>query len=272
MPFTAIDGNSLAYDRELVLGDIQLTTVGDTITAKNAATVTQVNTSLTTIIGDAEVNGLVQATRSNHNDQTALQIASKAKSAGRSFQDQMINGTGASNQFTGMLTLCDATQTIGAVGANGDALAFAVIDQVLDTVIDKDGQVDYMVMNSRTVRSYKALLRALGGNSVDDMYELPSGDKINAYSGKPIFRNDFVPLTQTKGTTTTATSFMAGTFDDGSGKHGVTGVTAANASGLQVEYVGVHQSRDEKIYRVKWYVSLALFSLKGLAMATGITN
>ena len=65
---------------------------------------------------------------------------------------------------------------------------------------------------------------------------------------------------------------FAGTFDDGSRKHGISGVTAEQASGLQVEYVGVHQTKDEKIYRVKWYVSMALFNLNGLAMAPGITN
>lgn len=271
-PFAGIDGNSLAYDRENVLGDVQNATVGDTITAKNAATFTQANTSLTTIIGDAEVNGLIQATRSSKNDQTALQIASKAKSAGRTFQNQMINGDGTGNTLTGLITLCDAGQVIASTGANGDALSFATMDALIDQVVDKDGQVDYIVAHSRTVRSYKALLRSLNGNSVDDMYELPSGDKVNAYSGVPIFRNDFLPTNQVKGTTTNATSVFAGTFDDGSYKHGISGLTAQNAAGLQVEYVGVHQSKDEKIFRVKWYVAMALFSLKGLAMATGITN
>lgn len=272
IPMDGIEGNSLAYNRENVLGDVQVATVGDTITAKNAMTVTQVSSTLTTIIGDAEVNGLIQATRSKFNDQTAVQIASKAKSAGRQYQNMMINGTGASNQFPGMLVLCDSGRTIASTGANGDALSFATLDTVIDAVTDKDGQVDYVVMNSRTVRSYKALLRGLGGNAVDDMYQLPSGARINAYSGVPIFRNDWVPINQTRGTTTTATTLFAGTFDDGSRKHGISGLTAQEAAGLQVEYVGVHQTRDEKIYRVKWYVSMALFNLNGLAMATGITN
>lgn len=273
MPMDGIDGNSLAYNRENVLGDVQTVTVGDLITARAAATYTQVNSSLTTIIGDAEVNGLIQATRSNRgNDQTAVQIASKAKSAGRKYQDMMVNGTGSGTQFPGLLVLCDAGRTIASTGANGDVLSFATLDQLIDTVTDKDGQVDYIIANSRTVRSYKALLRGLGGNSVDDMYQLPSGAQVNAYSGVPIFRNDWVPINQTRGSTTTATTVFAGTFDDGSRKHGISGLTAANAAGLQVDYVGVHQSKDEKIYRVKWYCSMALFNLNGLAMATGITN
>ena len=93
LPFDGIDGNALAYNRENVLGDVQMAGVGTTITAKAAATFTNVTSTLTTIIGDAEVNGLIQATRSGDgNDQKAVQIASKAKSCGRKYQDQLING------------------------------------------------------------------------------------------------------------------------------------------------------------------------------------
>ena len=41
---------------------------------------------------------------------------------------------------------------------------------------------------------------------------------------------------------------------------------------MQVERVGVHQSRDEMITRVKWYAGLALFNLNGLAVCNGVTN
>ena len=83
LPFTEIEGNALAYTRENVLGDVQYLAVGGTITAKNPATFTKVTSELTTLIGDAEVNGLIQATRSDFADQTAVQVASKAKSLGR---------------------------------------------------------------------------------------------------------------------------------------------------------------------------------------------
>src|SRR4051812_23612053 len=75
LPFDGIEGNALAYNRENALGDVQNIAVAATITAKNPATFTQVTSGLTTIIGDAEVNGLIQVTRSGDgNDQTAIQI------------------------------------------------------------------------------------------------------------------------------------------------------------------------------------------------------
>ena len=272
LPFQAIEGNALAYNRENALGDVQFGGVGSTITAKNPATYTNVTSSLTTILGDAEVNGLIQATRSNIQDQTALQVASKAKSLGRQYQDSMINGDGSSNSFSGLLSLVTGAQTITGAGANGDAISFDLLDQLIDKVTDKDGQVDYLLMNARTIRSYNGLLRALGGASVSDVVQLPSGVTVPAYREIPIFRNDYVPTTQTKGSTTTCTSVVAGTLDDGSMMHGIAGLTAANASGLQVEEVGTSETKDERITRVKWYCGLALFSEKGLAALTGITN
>lgn len=272
LPFDGIEGNSLAYNRENVVADSQVLGVGGTITAKGAATFTQVNSNLTTIIGDAEVNGLIQATRSGDgNDQQAIQIASKAKSVGRRFQDMLITGTGASDQFVGLLGLCAAGQK-AATGANGKALGFDVLDELLDLVTDKDGEVDYFMMHSRTIRSYMALLRALGGASINEVVTLPSGREVPAYRGVPIFRNDWNPVNQVKGTGSNQTTVLAGTLDDGSRMHGISGLTAAQMAGINVVPVGESESKDESITRIKWYAGLALFSEKGLAAADGITN
>lgn len=277
LPFDGINGNSLAYNRENVLGDVITAGVGTTFSGaaagKGAATFTKVNANLTTIMGDAEVNGLIQATRSSDGtDQTETQIASKAKSAGRKFQDMLINGTGAGNDFTGLISMCAAGQKAAGSGANGAALSFEIMDEVLDLVVDKDGAVDYMMMHAKGIRKYKALLRALGGAAIHEVIEMPSGKSVPAYSGVPIFRNDWIPTNQAKGTGTNLTSIFAGTFDDGSQTHGLTGLTAANAAGIQVVPVGEAEDKDEFIWRVKWYCGLALFSEKGLSMADGIAT
>jgi hypothetical protein len=272
LPFDGIDGNALAYNRENALGDVDVYGVGDTIAAKAAATFTQVTSTLTSIIGDAEVNGLIQQTRSGFGtDQTAVQIASKAKSAGRKYQDMLVNGTGSSDEFSGLLTLLDAGQTVSA-GANGEALSFADMDELLDTVTDKDGQVDYITMNARPLRSYMGLLRALGGASINEVVTLPSGAEVPSYRAVPIFRNDYLPIDQTKGTESAATTILAGTLDDGSRQHGIAGLTAANMAGIQVVDVGESETKDEHIWRTKWYSGLACFSLKGLAGLNGVNN
>jgi hypothetical protein len=273
LPFDGIDGNALAYNRENVLGDVDVEGVGDTIGSKGAATFTQVTSTLTTIIGDAEVNGLIQATRSGDgNNQTAVQIASKSKSAGRKYQDMLINVTGAANQFDGLINLCVAGQTFDN-GVNGANLALTDMDATMDLVLDKDGQVDYMQLPARTIRSYKALLRGLGGASINEVIVLPSGAEVNAYSGVPIFRNDWIPTNQVKGGSgAVATTLFAGTLDDGSRQHGLSGLTAANMAGLQVVDVGESETKDERIWRVKWYSGLALYSELGLACMNGVLD
>ena len=279
LPFDGIDGNALAYNRENALGDVDVYDVGETIAAKAPATFSQVTSTLTSIIGDAEVNGLIQQTRSGFgNDQTAVQIASKAKSAGRKYQDMLINGgiapAGGSvdpNEFLGLLSLLDSGQTVEA-GDDGANLAFADMDEMLDNVTDKDGQVDYITMNARPLRSYMGLLRALGGASINEVVTLPSGAEVPGYRGVPIFRNDYIPLDQTQGSASTCTTIFAGTLDDGSRQHGISGLTAANMAGIQVVDVGESETKDEHIWRIKWYSGLACFSLKGLAGLKGVLN
>jgi hypothetical protein len=288
LPFDSIQGNSLAYNRENVGGAVALVGVGDADgvigptaaginaaarqAAKNPATFTTVNSSLTTILGDAEVNGMIQATRSaDGNDQTLVQIASKAKFAGRLYQDQMVNGDGTNFNMTGMLNLCDVSQKANT-GVNGGAISFTFLDEMIDLVTAKDGQVDYLAMHARTIRSYKALLRALGGASVNEVVEMPSGKEIPAYNAIPIFRNDYIPTNQVKGAGTNQTTIFAGTWDDGSRSNGIAGLTAENQMGINVVAVGESETKDEQIWRIKWYCGLALFSLKGLSCADGITN
>lgn len=289
LPFDGIDGNALAYNRENALGPVATVGVGNTEgvigagatsgdnqterqAAKDAATFTQVTSSLTTILGDAEVNGLIQATRSSDgNDQTAIQIASKAKSAGRKYQDMLINGDGADHTFPGLITLCASGQK-AVTGGNGRTFDFDLLDELIDLVLDKDGQVDYFACPARSIRTFMSRLRALGGASINDVITLPSGATVPAYRNVPIFRNDYIPTNVTKGSSTNTSYVFAGTLDDGSRQYGIAGLTAQKSAGMQVVDVGESETKDERIWRVKWYAGLALFSEKGLALADGITN
>lgn len=288
LPFDGIDGNALAYNRENTLGSVATTGVGNTDgvigsgansgtnqaerqAAKDPATFTQVTSTLTTILGDAEVNGLVQATRSGDgNDQTSTQISSKSKSAGRKYQDMLVNGDGTNYGFAGLLALCADGQIVDT-GTDGANLSFEVMDETMDQVLDKDGEVDWLGMNQRDIRTMNKLLRDLGGTSALDAIKLPSGVEVPGYRGSPVLRNDYIPITQTKGSNASKCStIFAGNFDDGSRQHGIAGLTAREQAGLHVVDVGESETKDERIWRVKWYAGLALFSEKGLAMAQGI--
>jgi hypothetical protein len=232
----------------------------------------QASNTLTTIGGDAEVNGLVQATMSSVNDQRSVQVMSKVKSAARRFKDMFINGTGASNQFTGLLGQLAGGQTIQN-GTNGGVITFALLDTLISKVLAKDGEVDFITMPQRTINSILELYRQLGGASINEVRTLPSGKRIHMYRGIPLLPNDWIPVNQTVGSSTDCTTVLAGCWDDGSQHVGIAGLTSpGDSAGLHVKAIGDKEAEDAHIDRVLWYCGLASYNDLGLAGLTGIRN
>ncbi|WP_223644356.1 major capsid protein [Corallococcus sp. EGB] len=271
LPFEPVEGPAAVYNRENVLGDVQMLGVGGTISAKAATTFTQVTSPLKRIVGDAEVDNFIEATHSDTTDQLAVQVAGKAKAVGRKYSSLLINGTGANDEFVGLLGLVSAGQTLTA-GANGAPVSFDLLDELLDAVKAKDGKVDFLMMHARTIRSLKALLRGQGGAGIVETLKLPSGEEVLEYENVPIFRNDWMPINQTQGSSTTSTSIIAGCLDDGTRRVGISGLHAKKAMGIQVKSIGESETKDESITRVKFYCGLACYSDLALAVAKGITN
>lgn len=377
LPFKGIHGNALAYNRELKGQDpmslVGMVGTGHTSINKDAQHFSRHSTELTTLIGDAQVNGLVQAVGSDFNDATAIQVGAKAKGIGRKFMDDLINGTSASaidgylavgatyviaefvlilhtalvkshastfnvgtstvvakevtvanltaalessnaaTAFSGAFgivvsladlgTLASGTRTItanfkplhdkvfdlihGQAGFDGvDALVstdmtvtatvadsnayFTHLDHLIDSVQDKDGMVDYIMMHSRGVRDYTSHLRGVSAAGYDDVMEvkMSSGGvmKVQSYRGVPIFRNDFIQAGWSSG----AKHMYLGTLDDGTFTHGISGLTASQSAGLQVQKIGAREDVDAEITRVKWYCGMANFSELGLVK--GVTS
>ena len=271
MPFMSINNRTLAYSREEALGDVQVSGVNTTITAKNPSTYTEVTSSLTTIVGDAVINNLIAETEGDTNDQRTAQIMGKAKRAARQYQDMFINGTGASNQFSGLINLVAESQKVDT-GANGGPISFRILDDLISKVIDKDGQVDWMCMNIRTMNSLAELYRNLGGAGIVEVMTMPSGRSVPMYRSVPIYRNDWIPIDQVKGGGSAQTTIFAGTWDEGGRENGIAGLTPLNNAGIGVVPVGQAENSDDTIDRVRWYCGLANFSQLGLASADGITN
>jgi hypothetical protein len=278
MPWTGYEGQAILVNRENALGDAQHLAVGSAITAKAAATFTQITFSATTTIGDAEINGLVAAQSSGAGvDQLAIEISSKAKSVGRLLQTGIASGTGVSPQLNSLHTLCDAAQYTTA--SAGQAITLVLMDQLLDLVKSKDGQVDWLMMPARTLRNYKALVRSLGGVTETMAYTMPNGTtrNVSVYEGIPIFQNDYLSVAETaNGAALTGgalASVFAGCWDDGSNKVGCSMIhPIAVPAGIQIETVGVAETKDEVITRVKSYSNFALFNRKGMARLTSINN
>ena len=278
LPWTGYEGQAILVNRELTLGPTEKASIGATITgtAKTASTFTQKTFTATKLIGDAEMDGLVQAQSSSAGvDQISVEVSLKAKSLGRLFQQGMALDDGASPNMNSFHSLVDATQYTTA--ATTQTLSFELLDELLDLIKSKDGDVDWIMLPARTMRSYRALLRGLGGTPGDWVMEMPSGRKVMSYEGIPMFKNEWLSITETANgaalTTGALTSVWAGNFDDGSNKIGIAGIHPASVpAGIQVQFVGAQEDKDVDIWRVKQYANFALFSRKGLGRLTSISN
>jgi hypothetical protein len=131
------------------------------------------------------------------------------------------------------------------------------------------------MMNSGTARVYSAALRAVG--SLDTVQEVKTAAggvmSVHSYRGVPIFPNDFINAESLAGNAggdnplsadPETGVIYAGTIDDGSFTHGVCGLTAQNAAGIQVQKIGAREDVDADITRIKWYCGLGNFSELGL--------
>lgn len=266
LPFVPVVGTTKSYNRELVLGDAQKLAIDGTITAKAAATTTRIDDSLTTLIGDAEVNGLLQATGMAGGDLVGQQVASKAKSVGRLYEQMMITGDKTGNpttDFNGLANVVSAGQTIAA----GGALSLGLLDQLIGKVTSQGTKVDFLMANYREMLKLADLTRTLGGTDAE--WVTVNGIRTLFWAGIPVYRNDYIPTNE--GVGSNESSIYAGNFDDGSESVGIVGLTSVNDFGINVDNIGPAENKDNDIWRVKFYAGFSSFSDLGLAKIDGIT-
>ena len=276
IPFTGYMGQAILTNRELALGDAGFYAVDATITNKAASTYTQVPFSAVKVIGDAEIDNLVTATSSSAGvNQLAIEISSKAKSIGRLVQGGIATGDGVAPNMNSLHSLVDSGQFTTA--SAGQALSFALMDEAMDLVKSKDGQTDWCMMAPRTMRSYKVLLRALGGTPADWVVTLPDGRTVISYEGVPIYKNEYLSVTETANGASLTTGALAsvwfGNFDGGDMKTGISMIHPENTpAGVGVEFIGQLEAKDSSLVRIKQYVNLAVFSRKSISRLTSISN
>src|SRR6266487_5751553 len=91
LPFVSVVGNSLRYEQESSLGDVDFYAVGATW-AESAMTVVEKTAKLVILGGDADVDAFLQQTYADPNDLRALIIAAKAKALAQAFNSTFFNG------------------------------------------------------------------------------------------------------------------------------------------------------------------------------------
>lgn len=280
----SIDGPALVYNRENTLAGAAMTAVGGTIT-ESASTFTQVTSTLETCIGDVDVDQKLQSQYSTIIDQTQAQIMLKAKAVRRTLEQQIFIGTGTTPQLTGLNTLATGTQLLSSAGANGDAISYALLDQMIDQgLLIKAGRVAF-ICNAKLKSRILTLFRTTNYNgpwyqipqvprlgASDEQSEIPSL-AVPTYRGIPIIQVDWIPDTEVKGAASNLTSLYLASMDNDAGlslvfgRHKDSPRNLAGKGLFAVEEVGPVQNQDAMRYRVKAYTALALKSDKALVRA-----
>jgi HK97 family phage major capsid protein len=273
MPWIEIQGNSLKYNRELTLPTAEWHAINDDWSTSPAVTFTQKTATLAILGQNADVDNYVRQSRSNVNDVETAIIELTAKAIRNELEDKLLYGDNTTypNQFDGLIKLIatgTASDQLIAGGASGGAtLTLAMIDQLIDAV--KGGKPDLLIMCRKGRRQIQALARAAGNNLEVGQGKL--GEYVQMYNGIPIAVSDFIKEAHTvSGSVETAYTGGAShtIYAVKFGEDGVCGVTAPGA--LQIVPVGDMETKDARRTRIKWYVSLALFSNVKAAALIGL--
>jgi hypothetical protein len=155
LPFVQIVGNSLRYNQEATLGEVDFYAVGATW-EESAMTVTEKTAKLAILGGDADVDAFLQQTYADPNDLRALVIAAKAKALAQAFSNTFFNGdTSVSTiEFDGVKKLAAGARTMNK-GANGAVLDLAHLDELIDMI--KPGMPHALFTSKRTRRKLSSL-------------------------------------------------------------------------------------------------------------------
>lgn len=200
---------------------------------QGGATFESVNVNLTAIIADIILDGQIEDQFSESNDQLQVQISAKAKIIARTYMNGIVNAKrsatltqsnngpiGIADRFNGMASILDAesgnaddvnhpfynagqpTQSLQLVeddpssardGRPGRTFTLEDLDDLIDRVTASSP--DFLMMNSREIRTLRTLLRNTGGGT--DAYQIQQQGLGNQkpmlyYQDIPVFRNDYV--------------------------------------------------------------------------------
>jgi hypothetical protein len=267
LPFQRVNSKALVYNRESTLPGADWLSPGDTVN-EEAATFDEIVAKLRILAGDVDIDNFLNETMGDTNDQTAIQIAAKAKGLKTKFHICLAQGDATANakQFDGLPNLVDPSQVISA-GVNGGPLSLALLDQLKHQVILG---ADAFIMRAGTERALKQLMRAAGGTQ-PPMLQIPNftGNPVLSFDGVPCLINDYLAGNETQGTSNVTCSIYAVRFNE---NDGLVGLYGGETAGVRVEEIGAVQNKDAQRIRLKWYVSLALKSTLSLARLKGITN
>ncbi|MET0492912.1 MAG: major capsid protein [Actinoplanes sp.] len=288
IPFMDIEGNAYAYNSEGSLPGVEFRAVNGQYT-ESTGVVNQATESLVILGGDADVDTFVAKTRSNLNDQRAVQTSMKVKAATYRFQDAFFNGDvlgggdapngfdGLRKRLTGAQVFAAGTNGIPVIGADNAAthLFFDQLDNLLSLVPGIDPSNGAIYANNFVQAKIRSAGRRIGGS--DTVREDTTGKRVLTWNGIPVLDPGdtaagvkILPQTETQGSSAgLASSIYAVKFGEDEGDKGVTGLTNG---GVDVRDLGEIDAKPVFRTRIEFFTGVAVFAGKAAARMTGVLN
>lgn len=284
IPFMEIQGNAFSYNEEATLPGVAFRGVNEAY-SESTGTVNQKSEKLVILGGDADVDRFIVQTRSNLNDQRAVQTALKTKALAYKFQETFFNGDssvdtksfdGLRKRLTGKQVIDAATNGLPIVGSsNADIHAFLdKLDDLLAAVPGINATNGAIYASAPVIRKIGSALRHVSLDAVleEDMH----GKRTIQWNGIPILEagqtaagKQILDTDEKQGTSSTTTSIYAVKFGESEGDQGVTGLTNG---GVMVQDLGQLQEKPVYRTRIEFYCGLGVFSGKAAARLKGVIN
>lgn len=284
IPMLEINGNAYAYNSEAALPGVEFRAVNSRY-AESTGIVNQASERLVILGGDADVDTFIQQTRSNLNDQRAIQTRMKVKAANYKFQDTFFNGDveddanafdGLKKRITGDQVVTADTNGLPVLGTT-DEDKHKFLDK-LDEAIAKVGQVDAIYLNASILAKLKSSARRLHfyDQTTDDF-----GKTVSMYNGIPLidpgFRLDsagkptvpILPQTEKVGSSSVTSSIYFVKFGQDESDGGVTGLTNG---GIQVRDLGEVDDKPAYRTRIEFFCGVGVFGGRAAARLRGVLN
>lgn len=182
------------------------------------------------------------------------------------------------NEPDGLLTWIPKTssQTRLSTGTDGDALSFAILDQLIDEMVRTRGDLAF-VGNAKLKAKFMALLRTAGGLTAGELRVPGINGPVPGYRGIPFLQNDNVPSNESKGSGSTLSSLFLVDFETDGFMAGVGGAgedrlidmspVQSRVMGVRVRSVGELEDKEAVRTRVSWYGAFGLKSELAAARA-----
>lgn len=272
LPFIPIEGDSL----KLGVISAALTGLSSYAGAVEAggAVITSMPSITTRSFAPAYIAGQLQINIStigiygNRADIVQACLNVKVDAVRDNFKTMLIEGSGASGQFSGIRALCTSySQVFGADNgnANGGTVAKGEVEKLLGYLHPRvTNRNTFLVMHPN---AYRHLLK--NNYQYEEWVEQEQIGTVPVFAGIPVLLDEFIPVSETVGASNDCTSIYAVMI----GKDvGLVGIYPSSAQGREIQVRGpvVKDVTDEMWYQVSWDAGIAVYNKCSIARMNGV--